>query len=145
MEKILETAKQRQVQHEVAREKMLDKEREREGDMFADKDTFVTDAYKEHKEQRQKLVEEEDMREAAEASIARRGHGAAIVAGLYRGLLDQIDRDDISKSVASSADLPIQIPVMESSSSTGRSEVLVAGLNVADSSGRARRPQAQIQ
>ncbi|KAJ2810468.1 hypothetical protein H4S07_002656, partial [Coemansia furcata] len=55
MEKILETAKQRQVQHEVVREKMLDKEREREGDMFADKETFVTDAYKEQKEQRQRL------------------------------------------------------------------------------------------
>ncbi|KAJ2742687.1 hypothetical protein GGI20_004306 [Coemansia sp. BCRC 34301] len=145
MERILETAKQRQVQHEVVREKMLDKEREREGDMFADKETFVTDAYKEHKEQRQRLVKEENAREAAEANTARRGHGAAIATGFYRGLLDQIDRDDINKALASNADAPPQTQATQHSAPIGRNDVLTSGLNVTDSSRRPRHPQAPVK
>ncbi|KAJ2486428.1 hypothetical protein IWW37_005621 [Coemansia sp. RSA 2050] len=150
MEKILETAKQRQIQHEVVREKMLDKEREKEGDMFADKETFVTNAYKDQKEQRQKLVEDEDKREAAEASANRRGKGAAVAAGFYRGFLDQIDRDDISKAVASSAGLPQQQAhtaggSIASTAEARKSEVLVEGLNVVDSSAKPRHPRASTQ
>ncbi|KAJ2256292.1 hypothetical protein GGI13_001249 [Coemansia sp. RSA 455] len=149
MEKILETAKQRQVQHEVVREKMLDKEREREGDMFADKETFVTNAYKEQKEQRQKLVEDEDMREVAETNTGRRGYGAAVAAGFYRGFLDQIDRDDINKVVVSGASVPSQAQAVEdniaSHSSVRKSEALVSGLNVADSSARPRHARLSTQ
>ncbi|KAJ2893970.1 hypothetical protein GGI21_002013 [Coemansia aciculifera] len=145
MERILETAKQRQVQHEVVREKMLDKEREREGDMFADKETFVTDAYKEHKEQRQKLVEEEDKREASEASTTRHENGATISTGFYRGFLDQIDRDDVSKFMASNADAPSQTRATETSDLVGVRGALAAGLNVTDGSVRPRRTQASTQ
>ncbi|KAJ2754262.1 hypothetical protein GGI19_002525 [Coemansia pectinata] len=149
MEKILETAKQRQVQHEVVREKMLDKEREREGDMFADKETFVTNAYKEQKEQRQKLVEDEDMREAAETSTNRRGNGVAVAAGFYRGFLDQIDRDDINKAVVSGAGVsPLPQTVdgnTASHASARKSEVLVAGLNIADNSARPRHTRVSAQ
>ncbi|KAJ2069367.1 hypothetical protein GGI08_000386 [Coemansia sp. S2] len=149
MEKILETAKQRQVQHKVVREKMLDKEREREGDMFADKETFVTNACKEQKEQRQKLVEDEDMREAAETNAGRRGYGAAVAAGFYRGFLDQIDRDDINKVVVSGASAPSQVQIVgdnpASHSSVRKSEALVSGLNVADSSARPRHTRLSTQ
>ncbi|KAJ2469083.1 hypothetical protein GGI02_003504 [Coemansia sp. RSA 2322] len=111
MDKILATAKQRQIQHEVVRERMLDKEREKEGDLYADKEAFVTNAYKEQKEQRQRLVEEEEVREAEEAnkhchgSLARAENlGAAAAAGFYRGYLDQIDRDDIGKVAVTGLD-----------------------------------------
>ncbi|KAJ2112752.1 hypothetical protein IW146_004385 [Coemansia sp. RSA 922] len=149
MEKILETAKQRQVQHEVVREKMLDKEQEREGNMFADKETFVTNAYKEQKEQRQKLVEDEDMREAAETSTGQRGYGAAVAAGFYRGFLDQIDRDDINKAVVSGASVPSQVQTVEDNpanhSLVRKSEALLSGLNVADSSARPRHTRLSTQ
>ncbi|KAJ2121806.1 hypothetical protein IW147_003973, partial [Coemansia sp. RSA 720] len=96
MEKLLETAKTRQVQNEVVKERLLAKQREREGDLFADKETIVTESYREHKEQRQKMVDEEEAREKEE----EKGRGR-LDTGFYRGLLDRMDRDDVSKVVDS--------------------------------------------
>ncbi|KAJ1951309.1 hypothetical protein EC988_004081, partial [Linderina pennispora] len=92
MEKLIETAKQRQTQQEVAKERLLAKEREREGDQYGDKEVFVTSGYKEIKEERQRKVKEEEEQERAEESRKKKGMG-----GFYRGFLDQIERDDLSK------------------------------------------------
>ncbi|KAJ1797299.1 Nuclear speckle splicing regulatory protein 1, partial [Coemansia sp. RSA 2399] len=98
MEKLMETAKRRQVQQEVVKERVLEKERQREGEMHADKETFVTSAYKELKDQRQQLVkeeekqEEEDGRKSAAGSKSKQLFGAS--AGFYREFLDQVDRED---------------------------------------------------
>ncbi|KAJ2420465.1 hypothetical protein GGF41_004245, partial [Coemansia sp. RSA 2531] len=103
----------------------------------------------EQKEQRQKLVEDEDMREAAETSTGQRGYGAAVAAGFYRGFLDQIDRDDINKAVVSCASVPSQVQTVEdnpaSHSSVRKSEALVSGLNVADNSARPRHTRLSTQ
>ncbi|KAJ2185232.1 Nuclear speckle splicing regulatory protein 1, partial [Coemansia sp. RSA 532] len=94
MEKLLETAENRKVQNEVVKERLLAKQREREGDVFADKETIVTESYREHKEQRQKMVDEENEREKEE----EKGRGR-LDTGFYRELLDRMDRDDVSKAV----------------------------------------------
>ncbi|KAJ2503350.1 hypothetical protein GGH96_000371 [Coemansia sp. RSA 1972] len=94
MEKLLETAEHRKVQNEVVKERLLAKQREREGDLFADKETIVTQSYREHKEQRQRMVDEEEEREREE----EKGRGR-LDTGFYRELLDRMDRDDVSKVI----------------------------------------------
>jgi len=51
----------------IAEEKRLAKEREAEGDEFADKEKFVTSAYKKQQEENRRLEEEERLREEQEA------------------------------------------------------------------------------
>ncbi|KAJ1897991.1 hypothetical protein LPJ66_003024 [Kickxella alabastrina] len=148
MDKILETAKQRQVQHEVVREKILEKERLREGEVYADKEVFVTKGYKEQKEQRQNLVEEEEKREREEEDKACRNgagtggggdKGIALAAGFYRGFLEQMDREDVSKLVSQTT-LVTREPSTgdtQGSSQDGEKE-LGAGLNLGKSTNTGR-------
>lgn len=63
MEKLLEAAELRKQDHLRAKEKKLVREREEEGDEFADKEKFVTEAYKKQQEELKKLEEEEKARE----------------------------------------------------------------------------------
>ncbi|KAJ1961853.1 hypothetical protein GGI12_003009 [Dipsacomyces acuminosporus] len=105
MEKLIETAKKRQIQQDMVKEKIIEKERLREGEMYKDKETFVTSGYKEQKEQRKKLVEEEEQREKQEeeemkARGSRNRNGGLMATGFYRGFLDRIDKDDVGKAVA---------------------------------------------
>jgi coiled-coil domain-containing protein 55 len=50
----------------IAEEKRLAREREAEGEEFADKEKFVTSAYKKQQEEARRLAEEEQLREAKE-------------------------------------------------------------------------------
>ena len=70
-----------------AKEKMLAKEREMEGDEFADKEKFVTGAYKRQQEEMRKLEEEESIRER-EAEERKRREGGGMKA-LYKNMLDR--------------------------------------------------------
>lgn len=70
-----------------AKEKMLAKEREAEGDEFADKEKFVTAAYKRQQAAMREAEAEEARREKeAEERRAREGGG---MKGLYKGLLER--------------------------------------------------------
>jgi len=70
-----------------AKEKMLAKEREAEGDEFADKEKFVTAAYKRQQAaMREAEVEEARREKEAEERKAREGGG---MKGLYKGLLER--------------------------------------------------------
>ena len=73
-----------------AKEKMLAREREAEGDEFADKEKFVTEAYKAQQEEVRRLEEEEIRRETDEMEKRRKAGGG--MAGLYRGLLDRDEK-----------------------------------------------------
>ncbi|KAJ2778003.1 hypothetical protein H4R18_004852 [Coemansia javaensis] len=106
MEKLIETAKQRREQSEVVKERLLAKEREREGEQFADKETFVTAGYRELKEQRERLVAEEEAREAEAARAGPRPGFDAAAAGLYRQLLDRVDREDAAIAAAAAGGAP---------------------------------------
>ena len=82
-----------------AKEKMLAKERELEGDEFADKEKFVTGAYKRQQEEMRRLEEEEVIRER-EAEERKRKEGGGMKA-LYKNLLerDELKHQEVMKAV----------------------------------------------
>lgn len=59
--------------HLRAEEKMMQREREAEGDLYQDKESFVTQAYKDQMEEVRKAEEEEKMREGMCQVIRKRG------------------------------------------------------------------------
>jgi len=63
MENLLQAAEIRKRDQLRAKEKLLQKEREAEGEEYADKESFVTGAYKKQQEEMRKLEEEERLRE----------------------------------------------------------------------------------
>jgi coiled-coil domain-containing protein 55 len=65
IEGLLRTAEQRKVDRIRAEDKMVQREREKEGEEFADKEAFVTEAYKEQQAELRKAEEEEARREGA--------------------------------------------------------------------------------
>jgi coiled-coil domain-containing protein 55 len=66
MDSLFEAAELRKKDQLRARDKFLARERENEGDEFADKEKFVTGAYKEQQEETRKAEEEEQRRQEAE-------------------------------------------------------------------------------
>ena len=70
-----------------AKEKMLLKEREAEGDEFAGKEKFVTAAYKAQQEEMRRAEEAEAQREKEEAERKRRQGGGMV--GLYKQMLER--------------------------------------------------------
>ncbi|KAK1299737.1 hypothetical protein QJS10_CPB13g01489 [Acorus calamus] len=63
---MIEKAKERKIQDEIVYERKIQKERSKEDDLFANKDKYVTSAYKKKLAEWQKWNEEEKMREARE-------------------------------------------------------------------------------
>ena len=82
-----------------AKEKMLAAEREAEGDEFADKEKFVTGAYKRQQEEMRRLEEEEKIKEK-EAEERKRREGGGMKA-LYKNLLnrDEERHQEVMKAV----------------------------------------------
>jgi hypothetical protein len=75
MGSLMQSAEVRKRDQLRAREKLLQREREAEGDEFADKEKFVTGAYKKQQEETRRLEEEEKKREEAEEERRRKGGG----------------------------------------------------------------------
>ncbi|KAJ2773691.1 hypothetical protein IWQ56_000888 [Coemansia nantahalensis] len=160
MDKLIASAEQRKVQSDVVRERLLEKEREREGDLFADKEVIVTAGYKEIKEQRKQLVAEDEAREAS-AQTARRSdrHFGAATVGLYREFLDHVDREDAAIAAAAAAAVggsaeaarpgPTDSQGVHLADAAGpasrKPEALGSGLNVMATSTRQRPADAQQQ
>lgn len=63
---LMKKAEQRNREHEIAYERKLAKERSQEDDLYADKDKFVTKAYKKKLAEQAKWMEEERLRELKE-------------------------------------------------------------------------------
>lgn len=82
----LATAEQRKVDRQRAEAKKIQREREKEGDEFADTESFVTDAYKKQMEEMREAEEREKQREEQDR-LKSRG-----VAGFYKDLLADQDR-----------------------------------------------------
>lgn len=87
MSNLLAAAEVRKRDQLRAKEKMLAKEREAEGDEFADKEKFVTAAYKRQQAEMAKLEEEEVAREK-EAEERKRREGGGMK-GLYKEILER--------------------------------------------------------
>ncbi|KAF2277914.1 uncharacterized protein EI97DRAFT_278189 [Westerdykella ornata] len=83
IENLLESAELRKKDRLRARDKVLQREREAEGDEFADKAKFVTAAYKAQQEEARKAEEEEKKRQEIEEE-KRRKEG---MAGFHRRML----------------------------------------------------------
>ncbi|EXJ82652.1 hypothetical protein A1O3_06465 [Capronia epimyces CBS 606.96] len=75
MGSLLQSAEVRKRDQLRAREKLLKRERDAEGDEFADKEKFVTEAYKKQQEEIKRMEEEEKKREEAEEERRRKGGG----------------------------------------------------------------------
>lgn len=87
MSDLLAAAEVRRRDQLRAKEKMLAKERELEGDEFADKEKFVTGAYKRQQEEMRRLEAEEVAKEKeAEERKKREGGG---LKGLYKKMLEK--------------------------------------------------------
>lgn len=87
MGNLLAAAETRKRDQLRAKEKMLLKEREAEGDEFADKEKFVTGAYKAQHEEVRKLELEEVRKEQEEEERKRREGGG--MTRMYKNLLEQ--------------------------------------------------------
>lgn len=66
IQSLLEKAKERERQHEIIYERKLAKERSKDDHLFADKDKFVTSAYKKKLAEQAKWLEEERLRQLQE-------------------------------------------------------------------------------
>lgn len=88
MGSLLRSAEVRKRDQLRARDRMLAKEREAEGDEFADKEKFVTSAYKTQQEELRKIEEEEAQREKEEEE-RRKKNGESGMVGFYRDMLSR--------------------------------------------------------
>ncbi|KAL8705988.1 MAG: hypothetical protein Q9201_000932 [Fulgogasparrea decipioides] len=87
MQSLLAAAEIRKRDQLRAKEKMLVKERELEGDEFADKEKFVTAAYKRQQEEVRKAEAEEVLREREAAKRQKREGGG--LKGMYKNMLER--------------------------------------------------------
>ncbi|KAJ5605570.1 hypothetical protein N7510_008351 [Penicillium lagena] len=88
MDNLLRSAEVRKRDQLRARDRQLAKEREAEGDEFADKEKFVTAAYKAQQAELRKIEEEEARREKEEEE-RRKQNGNAGMVGFYRDMLSR--------------------------------------------------------
>ena len=85
MTNLMAAAEVRQRDARIAEEKKLAREREAEGDEFADKEKFVTSAYKKQQEENRRLEAEEKIREEMEAK-KNKGTG---MTSFYKNMLEK--------------------------------------------------------
>ncbi|KAF5391252.1 hypothetical protein D9757_001866 [Collybiopsis confluens] len=85
---LLNSAATRKLDHLRAEEKMMQLEREREGDEFADKESFVTQAYKDQMAEVRKAEEDEKKQE----ELRKKQSGGSGMAVFYRKLLEESDQ-----------------------------------------------------
>lgn len=88
MTSLLHSAEVRKRDQLRARDRMLAKEREAEGDEFADKEKFVTSAYKAQQEELRNIEEEEKKKEEEEEERRRKNVSGGMV-DFYRDVLSR--------------------------------------------------------
>ncbi|KAG9010946.1 hypothetical protein FRB94_009426 [Tulasnella sp. JGI-2019a] len=106
MEKLLQSAETRKLDFVRAEEKLIQREREQEGEEFADKDKFVTPAYKAQMEEVRRAEEEEKKREEAEA---KKRKGVPGLATFFREYLQNAS-DQRSATVAATQVVQEHVP-----------------------------------
>ncbi|KAF2875362.1 coiled-coil domain-containing protein 55-domain containing protein [Massariosphaeria phaeospora] len=114
MDNLLISASVRKKDQLRAQDKLLKREREAEGDAFADKEMFVTSAYKAQQEEARKAEEEERIREAKEGS--RKSDG---LQAFHRKMLLEEERRhqedmEAAAELAKTRTLPVEQPKLKS-------------------------------
>lgn len=104
MSALMRTAEIRKRDQLRARDRLLAKEREAEGDEFADKEKFVTAAYRAQQEEVKRMEEEEAKREKEEEE-RRRKNGDSGMMGFYRQMLarDEESHGEVVKATEEAA------------------------------------------
>ncbi|KAJ5238465.1 hypothetical protein N7468_003084 [Penicillium chermesinum] len=92
MTNLLRSAEIRKRDQLRARERQLQREREEEGDEFADKESFVTSAYKAQQAEMRKVEEEEARREQEEEERRKQNGGAGMI-NFYKDMLSRGDAE----------------------------------------------------
>ncbi|KAI8998554.1 coiled-coil domain-containing protein 55-domain containing protein [Trametes punicea] len=107
---LLASAATRRLDHLRAEEKMIQREREAEGDEFKDKEAFVTQAYKDQMEELRRAEEEERKREEEEKK-KKKGVGTGM-AHFYRKLLEEAEQqhEQTVAAIAAAESRPQQGP-----------------------------------
>ena len=102
---LIQSAEVRKRDQLRAQERLLQREREAEGDEFADKEKFVTGAYKAQQDEVRRMEEAEAQREAEEEERKRKGGG---MSGFYKDLLkrDEERSLQIAKAAQEAATKP---------------------------------------
>lgn len=105
MSSLIQSAEVRKRDQLRAQERLLQKEREAEGDEFTDKEKFVTGAYKAQQNEVRRMEEAEAKREAEEEERKRKGGG---MSGFYKDLLkkDEERSLQIAKAAQEAATKP---------------------------------------
>ena len=93
MASILSAAETRKRDQLRARDRLLQKEREAEGDTFADKEEFVTDAYRAQQEEVRRAEEEERKKEEEAKKKSKDGLGIGMQS-FYREMIRREEREE---------------------------------------------------
>ncbi|KTW30945.1 uncharacterized protein T551_01497 [Pneumocystis jirovecii RU7] len=98
MDKFFRLASIRERDRLRAQEKMLQIERQAEGDIYNDKEKFITDAYKKQQEELSRFEEEENAREAL---MKKKSKG---IISFYRNILEETEKDhnEVIKAISKS-------------------------------------------
>ncbi|CAE6446021.1 unnamed protein product [Rhizoctonia solani] len=102
MKNLLDSAATRRLDHLRAEEKLMQREREAEGDEFADKEKFVTQAYKDQMAEVRRAEAEEKAREEAERK-KNKGLGGGMT-HFYKQLLEDSSRSHEAAIAATTSD-----------------------------------------
>lgn len=110
MSDVTKAAEQRERDRSIAELKKIQREREAEGDEFADKEKFVTEAYK-RKQEEDRIAQEEEARREEEEKKKNKFGG---MTGFHKELLEREDqrRAEMEKIVAQAATTG-GIPIVE--------------------------------
>ena len=87
---MLKAADKRNQEKELVSERKIQRERESEQDLFKDKETFVTSAYRAKLEENKKAQAESERQERIESMMDVRKQ--ADLSGFYRNLYKRIDK-----------------------------------------------------
>ncbi|KAL8643042.1 MAG: hypothetical protein Q9228_000338 [Teloschistes exilis] len=122
MSSLLAAAEVRKQDQLRAKEKLLAKERELEGDDFADKEKFVTAAYKRQQEEVQKAEAEEALRERQAFERQRKEGGG--LKGMYKNMLERNDEQHaaVVKSVEEAKNNGTLMPEQEKDGDVNQEE-----------------------
>ncbi|KAL6908820.1 coiled-coil domain-protein 55 domain-containing protein [Trichoderma evansii] len=118
MKNLLRAADVRKRDQLIAEEKKIAREREAEGEEFADKEKFVTEAYKKQQEENRRLEEEERKREEEEA---KKNEGTGMTT-FYRKLLDK-EQERHAETVRAAEEMAKRGPDEKDNENEGEAEV----------------------
>lgn len=121
MKHLIDAAAIRKRDATIAEEKKLAREREAEGDEYADKEKFVTSAYKKQQEENRRLEEEEKAREADEEK-KNKGTG---MTNFYKNMLEREERKHAEIIKAAEERLK-GAPIVQSTHETKKSDADIA-------------------